>query len=101
MKKTFAVVVAALVCLVLGCPPSPNPPPTITCGFNDAGMCGGTCPGTQTCQSPSPTVCACADPDAGSPFCGFDKNKVCGGPCPSGQSCQSPKPTVCACLPQG
>lgn len=100
LKKIVGVIVGVSVAVLLGCPPTPpNPPPTITCGFSDAGVCSGTCPEGQTCSSPSPTICACVNPDAGS--CGFNSAKVCGGPCPSGQSCQSPKPTVCACMPQG
>ena len=101
LKKIVGFATGLAVCGLLGCPPGPVPPPTITCGFNDAGTCGGTCPADQSCQSPSPTVCACVSSEGGSPFCGFNAAKVCGGPCPQGQACQSPKPTVCACLPQG
>ena len=90
-----------LVALALGCPPSMPPAPPVTCGFNNANVCGGTCPTGQQCSSPSPTVCACVEADAGSPFCGFDKAHVCGGPCPANQSCQARGATVCACFPGG
>src|SRR5271155_2390809 len=92
MRKLILILSA----LWLGCPPSAAPPSAITCGFNDAGTCGGTCPSGELCSSPSPTVCACA-PDAGA-FCAFDKAHVCGGPCPVGQSCQARGTTVCACF---
>ncbi len=86
------------ILLAAGCPPTPpGPPSTITCGFNDAGMCAGTCPEGQECDPVGTTGCACK-PDAGV-FCAFDKAHVCGGPCPANQSCQQKGATVCACFP--
>jgi hypothetical protein len=99
MRKT--VVVVALCATWLGCPPTPPaPPPTVTCAFNAAKVCGGTCPAGQQCSSPSPTVCACVAADGGT-FCAFNAAKVCGGPCPPGQTCTTKGATVCACFPAG
>ena len=97
MRKIVAVI--ALCGLGLGCPTGPVQPTPVTCGFDKAGVCGGTCPANQQCSSPSPTVCACVAADGGSPFCGFNAAHVCGGPCPPGQACTAHGPTVCACFP--
>jgi hypothetical protein len=95
MGRILVVLGVCALVLTTGCPPS-----TVTCDFNDAGVCGGNCPSGQVCSSVGKTGCAC-QPEAGSPFCGFNDAHACAGPCPEGQVCSQKGATVCTCVAAG